>query len=138
MHGVRSVLVRDLAVRFRPRIILIEDKASGTQLIQELRREGLLSIKGVVPPAGTDKVMRLHAHTAAFESGRVLLPERAPWLDDYVAELTGFPGARHDDQVDSTTQALAYLDQAPLPMVISPEVLRRARQPTAYTFRHLR
>ena len=120
--------VRDLALRFRPRTILIEDKASGTQLIQELRREGLLAVRGVDPPPGTDKVMRLHAHTTAFESGRVLLPQTAPWLDDYVAELTGFPGTRHDDQVDATTQALAHFDQARAPMVISDELLRRVGQ----------
>ena len=45
----------------------------------------------------------------AFESGSVYLPESAPWLDDYVDELTGFPGSKYDDQVDSTTQALQYL-----------------------------
>jgi len=121
--------VRDQAARFRPKTILIEDRASGTQLIQELRREGLLSIKGVDPPAGTDKIMRLHAHTAAFESGRVLLPQTAPWLDDYLTELIGFPGSRHDDQVDSTTQALTHFDQARAPMVISEGMLRRFSTP---------
>jgi phage terminase large subunit-like protein len=39
----------------------------------------------------------------------VLLPKHAFWLPEYIAELTGFPGTRHDDQVDSTTQALDYL-----------------------------
>ena len=34
---------------------------------------------------------------------------RAPWLDGYITELIGFPGVKHDDQVDSTTQALDYL-----------------------------
>ena len=53
--------------------------------------------------------MRLHAQTAIFENGRVLLPRHAPWLADYITELTSFPGARHDDQVDSTTQALDHL-----------------------------
>ena len=53
--------------------------------------------------------MRLHAQTAIFENGRVLLPRHAPWLTNYIAELTSFPGARHDDQVDSTTQALDHL-----------------------------
>jgi predicted phage terminase large subunit-like protein len=62
------------------------------------------------PPPGTDKLMRLHAQTAAsFEGGFVLLPRQAPWLDAYVHELTGFPGTKYDDQVDSTTQALDHL-----------------------------
>jgi phage terminase large subunit-like protein len=53
--------------------------------------------------------MRLNAQTSLFENGSVLLPRNAPWLADYIAELTGFPGSRHADQVDSTTQALDYL-----------------------------
>jgi hypothetical protein len=61
------------------------------------------------PPAGADKIMRLHTQTAVFESHRVLLPKEAPWLAEYISELTGFPGSRYADQVDSTTQALDYL-----------------------------
>jgi phage terminase large subunit-like protein len=40
----------------------------------------------------------------------VFLPRTAPWLADYVTELTGFPGTKYDDQVDSTTQALSHLN----------------------------
>lgn len=101
--------VKELAQRYRPTAIVIEDKASGTQLIQDLKTEGVLWIWPYEPPAGTDKIMRLHAQTAAFENGLVLLPSRASWLSDYVTELTSFPGARYDDQVDSTAQALDYL-----------------------------
>jgi predicted phage terminase large subunit-like protein len=89
--------------------IFIEDKGSGTQLIQELEKELLFGIRPYEPPTGTDKIMRLHAQTALFESGRVLLPVSAPWLDEYVRELTTFPGGKFDDQVDSTTQALDYM-----------------------------
>jgi predicted phage terminase large subunit-like protein len=127
--------VRELASRHRPRAVLIEDQASGTQLVQELSREGLLMIKAVQRPAGADKIMRLHMHSATFENGRVLLPREATWLDAYVAELTGFPGAKHDDQVDSTTQALSYLDAFRPPMTISNELLERARRPTTYSRR---
>ena len=56
--------------------------------------------------------MRLHTQTPAFENGHVLLPKEAPWLSDYINELTGFPGSRYADQVDSTTQALDYLQSA--------------------------
>ena len=66
-------------------------------------------VKPYPPPPGTDKVMRLHAQTAEFENGRVFLPSSAPWLADYVRELTTFPGAKFDDQVDSTTQALDHM-----------------------------
>jgi predicted phage terminase large subunit-like protein len=89
--------------------VVIEDKSSGTQLIQDLRNEGVLNVIEYKPPSGADKVMRLHACSDRFENGRVLLPESAPWLDAYITELIGFPGVKHDDQVDSTTQALDYL-----------------------------
>jgi predicted phage terminase large subunit-like protein len=103
--------VRELAERDRPTAIVIEDKASGTPLIQDLRSDGLLGIKPYEPPAGTDKIMRLHLQTALFSNGNVVLPRLAPWLADYVAELTGFPGTKFDDQVDSTSQALQFLKE---------------------------
>ena len=122
--------VHELAKRDRPHKILIEDKASGTQLIQELRAQGLYAVTAYQPPSGTDKIMRLHAQTAAFENGQVLLPTRASWLADYVTELTSFPGSRHDDQIDSTTQALDYLrTHERNPLRVSPELLARSRIP---------
>ncbi len=122
----------ELAKRDRPHKILIEDRASGTQLIQELKAEGLYAVTAYQPPSGTDKIMRLHAQTAAFENGRVLLPSRAPWLSEYINELTSFPGARHDDQVDSTTQALDHLrtdERGNWFKNISPELLAWSRTP---------
>ena len=101
--------VKRLREKYRPSKILIEDKASGTQLIQEFKSEGIYEVTPYAPPPGTDKIMRLNAQTGPFENGSVLLPRKAPWLADYIAELTGFPGSRHADQVDSTTQALDYL-----------------------------
>lgn len=98
--------LRDL---YQPIRILVEDKASGTQLIQELKGEGIYEIPPYTPPPGTDKIMRLHAQTGPFENGAVLLPSDAPLLPDYIAEITGFPGTKYADQVDSTTQALDYL-----------------------------
>ena len=83
---------------FRPQVILIEDKASGTQLIQELVAAGLSQVTGVKPEG--DKVMRLHAQTAKIENGFVHLPDDAHWLVDYLSELTAFPASRYDDQVE--------------------------------------
>ena len=103
----RAVL--EQARQHHANIVLIEDKASGTQLIQDLQFEVLYGIRAYEAPAGTDKILRLYAQTAEFESGRVLLPRSAPWLEVYKSELTTFPGSKYDDQVDSTTQALDYL-----------------------------
>lgn len=93
--------VIDQAQRFGVTNIIIEDRASGTQLIQDLQAEGLMGVIAYSPPAGTD--------TALFENGNVLLPRQKPWLQDYINEITGFPGTKFDDQVDSTTQALDYI-----------------------------
>lgn len=69
----------------------------------------LFGIRPYDPLPGSDKQIRLYAQTAEFESGRVLLPRSAPWLDEYTRELISFPGSKYDDQVDSTTQALDHL-----------------------------
>src|SRR5437762_3107503 len=118
--------VQELAKRDRPNKILIEDKASGTQLIQDLKADGVYAVTAYQPPSGTDKIMRLHAQTAAFENGRVLLRVRAPWLSEYINELTSFPGTRQDDQVDSTTQALDHL-RTGWSGYVHPDVLARVR-----------
>lgn len=87
--------------------ILVEDKASGQSLVQELQRDTLLPIVPV--KVDTDKVSRAYAVTPLIQSGRVFLDEDAAWLADFVASLSGFPNGAHDDDVDSTTQALSYL-----------------------------
>ena len=92
--------------KHRPQLVLIEDKASGTQLIQELRSMGHSIVKEFKPQG--DKFMRARAQTASFEGGFVKLPRQAIWLDAYVQELLTFPRGRYDDQVDSTVQALAW------------------------------
>jgi phage terminase large subunit-like protein len=96
-------------------VILIEDKASGTQLIQELKNNGI-TVKPFTPTCNIDKVVRLSTVTDFFHGGQVLLPREAHWLSDYVSELTGFPGAKYDDQVDSTTQFLDHMRNAPRPL----------------------
>jgi predicted phage terminase large subunit-like protein len=95
------------ATRFNPKNILIEDKASGTQLIQELKQDGVHAVTSY-DPQGLDKIMRLHSVTSTIENGFVYLPEKAEWLASYLHELTTFPTGRHDDQVDSTSQALDW------------------------------
>jgi predicted phage terminase large subunit-like protein len=58
--------------------VLIEDQASGTQLIQELIAEGCHGVTRYQPEC--DKIMRLHAQTGMIENGFVHIPETAPWL----------------------------------------------------------
>jgi predicted phage terminase large subunit-like protein len=98
--------VRDQQALFAANEVLIEDKASGTQLIQELILEGCHGVTRYEPT--TEKIMRLHAQTAMIENGFVHIPETAPWLAEYLHEMTVFPKGKHDDQVDSTAQFLEW------------------------------
>ena len=98
--------VREQQSLFAANEVLIEDKASGTQLIQELINDGCHGVTRYQPTC--DKIMRLHAQTAMIENGFVHIPETAPWLAEYLHELTVFPKGKHDDQVNSTAQFLDW------------------------------
>jgi predicted phage terminase large subunit-like protein len=98
--------VREEQSLFAANEVLIEDKASGTQLIQELIAEGCHGVTRYQPTC--DKIMRLHAQTAMIENGFVYIPEAAPWVEDYLHEMTVFPRGKHGDQVDSTAQFLDW------------------------------
>src|SRR5690242_13656297 len=113
--------VREQQSLFNANVVLIEDKASGTQLIQELIADGCHSVTRYKPEC--DKIMRLHAQTGLIESGFVYIPETAPWLAEYLHELTVFPKGKHDDQVDSTAQFLEWFKK-PYPGQEIPEHYR--------------
>jgi predicted phage terminase large subunit-like protein len=114
-----------LAKQHSARRVLVEDAGAGTSLVQELRGKvsGVIAVK-----PDRDKASRMAVVSAKFEAGQVFLPERAPWLADFEAELFAFPGARHDDQCDSVSQALTE-ENVRFPMNISPEALARAARP---------
>ena len=102
--------VREQCEAFEASVVLIEDKASGTQLIQELVADGVHAVTRYQPQS--DKIMRMHAQTAMIENGFVHLPKEAAWLAEYLHELTVFPKGKHDDQVDSTAQMLDWFKRA--------------------------
>ena len=99
-------VVREQQSLYRATEVLIEDKASGTQLIQELIADGCHRVTRYQPT--TDKIMRLHAQTAMIDNGFVYIPESASWVAEYLLEMTVFPNGKHDDQVDSTAQFLDW------------------------------
>ena len=92
------------AHEYKPNKILIEDTGVGKALVPELKNAGLTAI--AVKPEGSKKT-RMSIQSAKFEAGLVFFPKQAPWLADYEAELFNFPNVLFDDQVDSTSQALA-------------------------------
>jgi predicted phage terminase large subunit-like protein len=88
------------------RAMKVEDKASGTGLIQTLKREGIpiLDIQRNI-----DKVTRALDAAPYIESGNVILPQQASWLSDYLSEFSAFPNGAHDDMVDPTMDAIAEI-----------------------------
>lgn len=103
---------------------LIEDKANGPAIITMLKQ----SIPGLVPvePKG-GKVVRAQAVTPFVESGNVWLPHprNAPWLFDFIEEISNFPTGKHDDQVDAMTQAITYLSSRMSSNVVLPKLPKR-------------
>jgi predicted phage terminase large subunit-like protein len=89
---------------YNPSKIYVEDDLLGRALVGELKNVGLSAI--AVRPEGNKKT-RMKIQSAKFELGLVFFPRRASWLHDYQSELFAFPNVRFDDQVDSTSQALA-------------------------------
>lgn len=98
----------------RPDLILVEDKAAGISLIQELRAAHL-PVRGW-NPGRADKMQRLQITASIFTSGRVWLPESSnrkgfvrDWAEGFLSQICSFPDATHDDYVDSATQAMRFL-----------------------------
>jgi predicted phage terminase large subunit-like protein len=101
--------VGEQALRFKANAILIEDAASGQQLLQMLRAN---PVAGVPMPIGrkvtADKVTRMSAQSSRIEAGDLVLPEDAHWLGSFESELLSFPSTPHDDQVDALAQLLEW------------------------------
>ena len=93
----------------KPDVCIIEKKASGQSLIQDLRRAGL-PVLDYIPDR--DKTARVYAATPMMEAGRVWLPKGYEWSDDLYGEAITFPNARHDDQVDAMTMAIHYMKES--------------------------
>ncbi|MBQ9968458.1 MAG: phage terminase large subunit [Oscillospiraceae bacterium] len=90
------------------RAVLIEDKANGPAIIQTLQKE--LFCIPVTPKGG--KVARAHAVSPAIEAGHVHIPTGVPWAEAFLDQWTAFPAGKHDDMVDSSSQALSWLMNA--------------------------
>lgn len=94
--------------------VLVEDKANGSAIIETLREE-IPCIIAINPKES--KEARLFAVSTEFEGGNVFLPDDAEFTPEFVEELMSFPNGKHDDQVDSCTQALIYMKQRKTPSI---------------------
>lgn len=96
--------------QYGPGPLLIEDAAAGAQVIQALKADPKLH-RAIALKPDSDKVSRLAGQSYKFEAGDVMLPENAPWLGEFEAELLAFPKSRHDDQVDAIAHYLRWADK---------------------------
>ena len=94
---------------WEPDSVIIETKASGIPLTQELRRQGI-PINTFSPSKGQDKIARLNTVSAIFQEGRVWVPETT-WAQELMDEIVDFPNGENDDCVDATTLALMRFRQ---------------------------
>lgn len=112
---VTKQMVRNFAATIRTRYsnataVLVEDKANGTAIMNSLRK----TVGGFIPITPKEsKIARAHSVQPLLLGGNLYLPSdsSAPWIREYVKELSSFPRGTHDDRVDCTTQALNYLVQ---------------------------
>lgn len=106
----KMAIIKMLEKHPMTRAVVVEDKANGPAIISSLSN----SINKIIAfdPKGK-KYERAQIAAPLFESGSVLLPRReeAPWIDDYISELKHFDNGKFDDQVDSTSQAIIYLEK---------------------------
>ena len=97
---------------WEPDMVIVEAKATGTPLTDELRRGGI-PVLNYTPSKGRDKVSRMHMVAPLFEAGMVWAPEKS-FSEEVIEECAAFPYGDHDDLVDSTTQAIMRFRQGGL------------------------
>jgi predicted phage terminase large subunit-like protein len=105
--------VHKMIARYNPSVVLIEDTNQGPALLCEIRPRPGMMVHPVTPTG--DKIERVRRHLATIRTGCIQVPWDAQWRESYVAELTLFPGAGYDDQVDATMQYLDWIAKNPAP-----------------------
>lgn len=124
--------VRETAERRKADAVIVEARASGLSIVQELRRlmrGDEYQVIGYQPKG--DKVARVHAVVPLFSGGVVYAPGRK-WSREVIEECAQFPRGRHDDYVDSVSMALEYMRKAGI-AVLGSEA--EAEEIDAMTFR---
>lgn len=122
------------AKQWTPDSVIVEAKASGQPLIDEMRRSGIF-VQDFSPGKGQDKIARVNAVADMFSSGQVWFPETA-WASTVVEELLAFPAGEHDDTVDACTLALMRIRNGGMMRLTTDkwedEMFQRHRRPAYY------
>lgn len=111
-------LTADLCVQHKPRLILVEDRSNGNPLLGKINRGKLINnntgeplklvAKGIIPTKS--KVERAYNSVVLLDNKRFFLPKSANWRVDFDSEVLQFPNGKNDDQVDSFTQCINYIE----------------------------
>ena len=121
-------------LNWEPDSVVVEAKASGQPLIDEMRRSGIF-VQDFSPGKGQDKIARLNAVADMYSAGHVWFPETS-WAAKTVEEILAFPAGEHDDEVDAMTLALMRVRKGGLLQLSTDrednEVFRRARRASYY------
>jgi predicted phage terminase large subunit-like protein len=108
------------------RQMLVEDKASGTGLIQEIKSDGGIPVQGI--ERTKDKLTRVMDIVSQIDAGNVCVPENADWVSDFVTECESFTADdthAHDDQIDPMVDAITDMLGGVKPMVVTEDVLNQ-------------
>ena len=96
----------DLYNYHMPDAVLIEKKASGQSLLQDMRAAGVPVLEY---NPDKDKIARAYACTPLFQAGRIWVPKEKRWAEEVIHECATFPAADYDDYVDTVTQAIIWM-----------------------------
>ncbi|WP_170576178.1 phage terminase large subunit [Ruegeria atlantica] len=97
-----------LRIKWRPNLLVVETVGAGRGVYDHLRRQAKKGVRSHTPKLAKDE--RMSIQSPKIEQGQVRLPASAPWKEAFLAEVAAFPNGKHDDQVDSMSQALLALD----------------------------
>ena len=129
-----KVMAHEQFKNWEPDSVIVEAKASGQPLIDEMRRSGIF-VQDFSPGKGQDKIARLNAVADMFASGQVWFPETS-WAASTVEEILAFPAGENDDEVDAMTLALMRIRKGGLLRLHTDrednEPFYRARRPAYY------
>lgn len=119
-HEIVDV-IKDMIRTWKPDSLLIEPKAAGPDLMDTLREQMLAGDVPMVAieeadPGNNDKEMRLQACIPYIKNGAVMLPDGAPWVGEFVHELSEFPNGENDDRVDALSQCLNHIREMDIEM----------------------